>query len=135
MIRWRTAGTLMLSVTLVVTGCGTPRRTITGSEAIKRIDDYLGEAVKAAPSGIHVEQTKAEATYEGGCVKGLSDSDFTGQVEAEVEYEAKDVPPDTGTQYVEALNQLWKKKWGTVDRSQDGVRVSADGGRFRLVGL
>ena len=38
MDRRRRADTVMLSLVLAVAGCGTPPRTITGSEAIQRFD-------------------------------------------------------------------------------------------------
>ena len=78
---------------------------------------------------------KAEATYGGGCTRGLSDSDFTGQVEAEVNYEVSAVPPDVAGQYLDALARLWKLKWGPAERSRDRVDVQIDEGKFRLYGV
>jgi len=135
MVRWRAVGLLVIGLVLVIAGCSTPRRTITGSEAIQRLDDYLRQAVDAAPSGLRVVREKAEATYGGGCTRGLSDSDFTGQVEAEVNYEVSDVPPDVAAQYLDALARLWKLKWGPADRSRDRVDVQIDEGKFRLYGV
>ncbi len=134
MVRWR-PGIVMITLLLSIAGCGTPRRTITGSEAIQRLDGYVAEAVAAAPSGISLVRSKAEATYGGGCTKGLSDSDFTGQVEAELVYEAELVHPGVGAAYVDTIGRLWKKRWAAVERAADGVRVSVDHGRYRLFGL
>jgi hypothetical protein len=120
---------------LAVAGCGTPTRTITGDDAIQRLDAYLADALTAAPPGVHPPRVRADATYGGGCTKGLSDSGFTGQVEAEVEYQADGLPDDVRAAYLDTLDRMWTKRWGKMDHRRDGVDGWIDGGRFRLYGL
>jgi hypothetical protein len=134
MVRSRGIGLLVIGLVVAVAGCGTPRRTITGAEAIDRLTGYLKEAVDAAPPGIHLTRVKAEATNGDACVKALSDSDFTGQVEAEVDYQASGVSASLAGQYLDALGRLWKDKWGKVDAVRDHVGVDIDKARFTLYG-
>ncbi|WP_203836187.1 hypothetical protein [Winogradskya humida] len=115
---------------LVLAGCGTPAKTMTGAEAIQQVDDYLKDAVAAAPAGVRLVR-KAEATNGSGCVRGLSDSGFTGQVKAEVAYEAQ-VDPAVAAQYLQALGDLFDRKWGKPERSADNVGVYVD--EVRLYG-
>jgi hypothetical protein len=117
------AGTLVISLALAVAGCGTPSKTMTGSEAIRRLDNDLSAALKAAPSDIPLIRVTAEATSGSGCTKPLQGSGFTGQVKADVAYEAKDVRPEAAQPYLDAIERLWKRKGRTYRTEKDHVVV------------
>lgn len=130
--RWVRVGALMVGLALVAAGCGTPRHTMTGAQAIQQLDSYLAESVASAPGGLHLVRITAEATNTSSCTKGLTD-EGTGQVEAEVRYEAKDVSPDTATQYLDVLERLWKQKgWGGLQREQTSLWTYTDDSDIHL---
>jgi hypothetical protein len=127
---------VLVVLTAVLAGCGdsTPRRTITGAEAIARLDDYLKSAVAATPASFRLRRITAEATDGGGCSKSRFADVFTGQVEANVVYETKVLSPAVGRHMLSSLVQLWGKQFGDVSsgHAPDFITVKAGPGGWGL---
>jgi hypothetical protein len=127
--------TPVVGVALLTTACGSPpRKTVTGPEAITRLDGYLADAVAAVPEPARITRTKAEAADGSGCSKSSFADNPSGQVVATVTYETSQLTPEVATQYLDALARLWEKKWGPVDRVPDHVGVQAGQDNYTLYG-
>ena len=119
-------GVLVIPAALATSCTATPRHTITGAEALRRAEGYVLETLHAASTELTLARTKAATDYTGGCVKGLSDSDFTGQIEAEVTYTAREVSPESAARYLASVDQYWSRQWGEVQRGPEHLNVATD---------
>lgn len=90
--------------------------------------------MQAAPALARMTRTKAEATDGGACSKSSFYDDFTGQVQATVEYETSELSPDAASRYLDVLARIWEKTWGQVDRTVGHVGVHTGKDGFVLYG-
>lgn len=125
-----------LAGSLLVAGCGTPQRTITGAQALQRTDSYLRETLREVPTELKLARSSASADTGSSCVRGMSGSDFTGQVKAEITYTARDVGRGQATRFLRALDRHWSGSWERVDRTPRlhslRATIDADDGEYKI---
>ena len=118
---------LVLTVAALVTGCGpgTPKRTITANEAVRKMDGFLQETMRAVPTRLEFADRRVDTEYTGSCTKGLGlSNNFTGQIKPDLEYAARISPSDADEvdRYIEAaVAAYWSGKSAEVDKSDPDI--------------
>ncbi|MDL4820760.1 hypothetical protein [Actinomadura opuntiae] len=115
-------GTILV---LFAAGCGTPKHTITVDKAVQRIDGYVQETLRSVPTSLRFGDRQVETDYDGGCVKPLTDSGFTGQINPDIVYKAS-VPASAEGEvrdFFAAVASHWKRRSAEVSstRTPDGT--------------
>ncbi|WP_431933476.1 hypothetical protein [Nonomuraea jabiensis] len=105
---WRWAAALVLCG-LGLAACGPPGHTITADEALKIIDSRVQQTLREVPTPLAFGEKEIDTDDGSGCVRGLSDSGFTGQIKPRLEYTAK-VSPAQALGYMDAVRAYWKRQ-------------------------
>jgi hypothetical protein len=116
----------LVAVGLVVAGCGQSldQPTETAAHAMTSVAGYLRQAIDATMKSAQFSTTSS-STDSGSCVAGNTDSDFTGQVQAQLTYEttATSAEPE-----LTALRNYWTGQHYSVDESTNHLITYLDNG-------
>ncbi|WP_199432199.1 hypothetical protein [Qaidamihabitans albus] len=132
----RASGRVILAACLIaaaaLSGCDqAEQRTPTADEAAARIDGLLDETRRAVPTAPRLGY-RTVTENQSSCVKGLSGSDFTGQVTIGVEYTAADVAAEPARRFLEAVGAYWSGEGYRTSGDGDLLNARAEDGKYRL---
>ena len=113
----------LLTATALIAGCGTPTHTITGPQAMRRIDAYTGETIRSVPTRLSFAHRTSDLSDNSGCTEPGTGSGFTGQIKPILTYRAStsSIAPAEVHKFSRAVTSYWKKKSASVETSDPGL--------------
>lgn len=116
-------GAAVAACLLVVACAGPPSETITAAVAVDRLTGYLRDTLAGVRTGLHF--TRLVTSDSSSCVGGNTDSGFTGQVEAQVDFVAK---TDASGGFLAAVRSYWRGKGYSVTSDPDHLDANTPDG-------
>lgn len=116
----------LVVIGLVVAGCGQSlgQPTETAVQAMTSVEGYLRQTIDATMKLARLGKTSS-STDTGSCVAFNTDSDFTGQVQAQLTYETT---VNAAEPELTALRNYWSGQHYSVDEQTNHIDAYLDNG-------